>query len=297
MTAPASQREPATGAEMAPAGHPFDRAVALVRFDAVIRGAPMRWRGHTSADYANLIGPYGGITAAQALQAVMLHPDRLGEPVAFTSNFAAAMADGEFVVEARPVRTNRSTQHWIVTLHQLDDDGRESMVFTATAITARRRRTWGATDVRRPPAPAPDQVARVPHESRPAWFARYDMRWLAGPMPSVWDGSEAGDSLTRLWVRDDPPRAFDFPGLLALCDVFYPRVWLRRARMTPIGTVSFTVYFHVEGTGLATCGSDYLLAQARGQRFFDGYFDHRGEVWSPHGDLLATTHQVVYYRD
>jgi hypothetical protein len=40
-----------------------------------------------------MIGPFGGVTAAQALNAV-LHPQRLGEPIAFTVNFAAALSDG-----------------------------------------------------------------------------------------------------------------------------------------------------------------------------------------------------------
>ena len=60
--------------------HPFNRAIALEPL------GEHDWQGHTSADYANFIGPYGGITAAQMVQAVMVHPQRLGEPVAFTIN-------------------------------------------------------------------------------------------------------------------------------------------------------------------------------------------------------------------
>ena len=48
-----------------------------------------------------MIGPFGGVTAAQALNAVLQHPQRLGEPVAFTVNFATALADGPFLVQAR----------------------------------------------------------------------------------------------------------------------------------------------------------------------------------------------------
>lgn len=273
--------------------HPFDRAVAL----APLPGAPGHWRGHTSADYANMVGPFGGITAAQALQAVMLHPDRLGEPVAFTGNFAAALADGAFTVQAQPARTNRSTQHWMVTVRQPDAEGQDAVVFTATVVTARRRSTWGATDLRQPAAPAPEAVPRVPPQTRVAWFNRYDMRWFEGAMPRTWDGAESAGSTTALWVRDEPPRPLDFPGVVALCDVFYPRVWLRRARPVAIGTVSFTVYFHAGAADLAGCGTAHLLAQARGQRFFDGYFDQSGELWSAAGALLATTHQVVYYKE
>lgn len=282
--------------------HPLDAAIALSpepgSCDTIAPGRPRRWTGHTSAAYANMVGPFGGITAAQALQAVMLHPDRLGEPVSFTGNFAAALADGPFVAEATPARTNRSTQHWIVTLSQTDGEGQSQVVFTATVVTAQRRNTWGTTDARMPEAPPLDSVPAIPRPSRrPPWLDRYDMRWYQGAMPHPFDDSEHPDSITRMWVRDEPPRSLDFPSLVSLCDVFYPRIWLRRAKLVPIGTVSFTVYFHASSDTLLACGTQHLIAEARGQRFFDGYFDQTGALWHPDGLLLATTHQVVYYRE
>ncbi|HMT57025.1 MAG TPA: thioesterase family protein, partial [Ottowia sp.] len=135
-----------------------------------------------------------------------------------------------------------------------------------------------------------------PIPKRVRWIERYDMRPLAGPMPMQWDGSEA-DSLTRLWVRDDPPRPLDFPSLTALADVFFPRVWRRRARMTPAGTVSMSVYFHAGADELAATGEGYLLGQARAQSFFNGFFDQSAELWNEAGHLLATTHQVVYFKE
>ena len=35
-------------------------------------------------------GPFGGITAAALIRAIETHPDRIGEPLALTVNFAAA---------------------------------------------------------------------------------------------------------------------------------------------------------------------------------------------------------------
>ena len=274
--------------------HPFDDAVALTRQAG---DAPGRYVGRTSPAYANMVGPFGGITAAQALQAIWLHPDRLGEPVAFTGNFAAALADGEFSIDAQPVRTNRSTQHWVLTTRQRDAEGRDSVVYTATAMTALRRDTWRATDAVMPAAPPPESVPPARRVKRPVWIDRYDMRWFEGCMPLEWNGAEGEDSVTSLWVRDEPPRVLDFASLTALCDVFFPRVWLRRARMTPIGTVSMTVYFHASAADLAAAGTGHLLGQARGHAFHDGYFDQSGELWSAAGRLLATTHQVGYYKE
>jgi acyl-CoA thioesterase len=242
-----------------------------------------------------MVGPFGGLTAAQALHAVLKHPQLLGEPVSLTVNFAAAVADGVFYAEAQPVRTNRSTQHWQVALKQVDAAGVESVVTTATAITATRRPTYRASDVALPAVPAPADVAPSPTEGRPTWLQRYDVRSVAGDMPTNWDGSES-DTLTQLWVRDEPPRPLDYCSLTAFADVFYPRVWRRRATLTPAGTVSLTVYYHAGAQELASTGSGHLLGQARGQRFFDGYFDQSAQLWNEAGVLLATTHQIVYFK-
>ena len=49
--------------------------------------------------------------------------------------------------------------------------------------------------------------------------------------------------------------------------------------------------------GLQQAASGYLRAQARGQGFGGGYFDHQGQLWAEGGALLATTHQVMYYKE
>ena len=264
--------------------HPFDQATTLER------QADGAWLGHTSPAYANMVGPFGGITAAQALCAVLRHPERLGDPVALTVNFCAAVAYGAFVVLARPVRTNRSTQHWVIEMQQ---EGQA--VLTATAVTAVRRETWSLDEEAMPACPPPHAVA-PPAERAPMEFVkRYEQRPITGGMPTVWDGS--GDSsLTRLWVRDYPARPLDFASLSALSDIFFPRVFIRRSTLVPVGTVSMTVYFHADAEQLAQTGSGYLLGQARAQAFRNGYFDHTGQLWNEAGVLLVTTHQLVYYK-
>ena len=68
--------------------HDFDSAIALAS------SGPDRFTGSTHPAYANMVGPYGGITCATLLQAVLLHPQRLGTPVALTVNYAGPIADG-----------------------------------------------------------------------------------------------------------------------------------------------------------------------------------------------------------
>ncbi len=265
--------------------HVLDAAVAL--------GAEAEdlWRGRTSPEYANFIGPYGGVTAAQMLQAVLLHPQRLGEPVAFTINFAASGADGEFLVRARPARTNRSTRHWSVEMLQ---EGQP--VATATALTAVRRSTWGAREAVPPSAPPPESLPAEPVRPVP-WTRHYDRRYAEGAVPSEWKGQDGGSSRTVLWLRDHPQRPLDFLALTAMADNFFPRLWLRRASQVPLGTVSMTVYYHAGSDMLRATGAGWVLAQAQGQGFRDGYLDQAGLLWNQSGELLATTQQLMYYKE
>lgn len=270
--------------------HPLDAALALQP------SAPNRYRTHASKDYWNMVGPYGGITAAQMAQAVLQHPQRVGELVSITVNYAGPVGEGEYTIEALPVRTNRSTQHWIITMREQDADGNEAISTTATAMTALVRSTWSDDECAMPPAPPAAQIPPARVEFRAEWLRRYCMRPVEGNYPAVWDDA-CSPSRTRLWVQDEPPRPLDTPALTALCDVFYPRIWLRRARRVPSGTVTFTVYFHASEAQIHAVGAQPVLAQAQGQGFRNGFFDQTAQVWAPDGTLLATSHQLVYYKE
>ena len=276
--------------------HPFDAALQLQpQADGSLLGA-------TSPAWANMVGPFGGITAATVVQAIVGHPQCLGSPVSLTVNYVAAIADGTFSLQLRIARTNRSTQHWVFEFHQTGADGNPQCVLTGSAMTATFRDTWGANDLPMPQVPPPHALpeANVPRSVE--WLTRYEMRTIAGGLPQVWDRSESTlppdeASLSQLWVRDRAGRALDYAALTALADIFFPRVWVRRAHWTAAGTVSMTVYFHTDSAQLAQVGSGYLLAQARGQVFRNGFFDQSGCLWSEDGVPLATTHQLMYFKD
>ena len=262
----------------------FDQAIALQDLGSG------RYSGRTHSAWLNMVGPFGGITAAVLLNAVMLHLNRLGNPVSLTVNFCAGVAEGAFEIIAKPARTNRSTQHWTIELMQAG-----SIVITATAVTAVRRTTFSSIESHLPAVASANQLPRAEAALLP-WTQRYDMRSLTGHLPTVWDGVE-GDTLTQMWVRDVQERGIDFMSLTAMADSFFPRVYLRRRIFVPIGTVSMTVYFHSDAAELAALGKTFVLGQAKAQCFYNGFFDQSAQLWSEAGTLLATTHQVVYFKE
>ncbi|UXA10689.1 thioesterase family protein [Mycobacterium sp. SMC-8] len=265
--------------------HSFDAAIELEPTES--RGV---LRGHTSPDWANMVGPFGGVTAAALLRAVQLQPDRAGDPVALTVNFVAPVLDGEFDIATKPVRTNRTNQHWLIELSQ---EG--SIRTNATAVFGFRRDTWSDTERQPPSAPAPEDIVPTGLPEMVVWAGNYDMRYVEGAVPRP-DGGPVDSSTTTLWARDRQGRAVDFPSLAALSDIFYPRVFLRRGALCPAGTISLTTYFHVDADELSAVDGEFVLCRSRANRFARGYFDQSGEIWSRSGDLLVTTHQVVYFK-
>ncbi|MFC7446904.1 acyl-CoA thioesterase [Rhodococcus daqingensis] len=265
--------------------HPFDAAVELTPVGDGL------FRGHTSPAYANMVGPFGGITAATLVRAVQQHPDRLGDPLSLTVNFAGPVTEGPFEISARPVRTNRSTQHWALELSQGG-----VVATTATAVFGTRRETWSSTEIAAPDVPALDEVEAGTFPDFIAWARNYEMRFVEGGIPTT-EAAEHPDTVSTLWVRDTPARPLDFAALTALSDVFFPRIFLRRGQFMPAGTVSMTVYFHADAEVLAEQAEDALLGTARAQQIRRGYFDQSAELWGRDGALLATTHQLVYFKD
>lgn len=269
------------------AAHPLDLAIALAPHGD---GSDGNYSGQTSPAYGNMVGPFGGAIGATLLNAVLRHPALLGDPLSLTVNYAAPIADGDFAVQAKAVRTNRSTQHWYIELIQAGQ-----VTAFATAVTAIRRATWTATDTIFPQVPPADSLTPMSPIERAAWTSRYDKRFIDGE-----PGLPTGDnhpSQSRLWVRDQPPRPLDFLSLAALSDVFFPRLFVRRPKWVPIGTVALTTYFHADSSQLNAQGSAPLLGVARAQHFGNGFFDQDAELWGANGALLAVSHQVVYFKE
>ncbi|HVL01000.1 MAG TPA: thioesterase family protein, partial [Dongiaceae bacterium] len=183
-----------------------------------------------------------------------------------------------------------TNQHWFAELIQ----GGQTAV-TATAVLATRSATWESTELRAPDVPAANTLKPWPSTTGPAWIKRYDLRFVQGLL--TLSGTPAQDSASVIWVRDEPPRPLDFLTLMAISDVFFPRTFIRQQKLGVAGTVSITTHFHADAETLARQGDRSLLAAARGQRFHRNYFDQIAELWSDGGELLATSSQMVYFKD
>ena len=152
------------------------------------------------------------------------------------------------------------------------------------------RDTWSSTEWLPAVPAATRSVFKVP-----ALVAWTTTDAYVSALPDM-DSEPQPDSTTTLWVRDFPARPLDVPALTALCDVFYPRVFRRRGTFVPAGTVSLTTYFHAGVEVVEEQSDQPILATARAADFGGGYFDQSARLWSGNGRLLATSHQLVYFK-
>src|SRR5258708_35513954 len=124
--------------ETQPSGlHPFDSALRLEE------RADGNYLGHTSDNYWNFVGPFGGMTAATALNGILQRSDRQGDPLSLTVNFMAPIKAGAFTIGTRPMPANRSTQHWS---EELKQEGGGGPPPRATRGPPAAHQTWGRPD-------------------------------------------------------------------------------------------------------------------------------------------------------
>jgi acyl-CoA thioesterase len=265
--------------------HLFDEATRVVAGDS-------RWLGRTSPDYWAFVGPFGGFTAATILRALMEHPQRAGDPIALTVNYCAPIAEGDFDLDVRLVKANRSSQHWCVELSQ----GGDEVAALATAVFAERRPSWSHQVAEFPQAKPFDELKRWA-QAPATWVKQYDFRFIDGYPALRNDGAtNPATAFSKLWIGDRVPRKIDVLSLMAMSDAFFARIFHARGEMMPFGTVTITTYFHADSEDLAAEDITRVLAVADASTFHKSYGDQAGALWSPSGRLLATTAQMMYFK-
>jgi acyl-CoA thioesterase len=267
--------------------HPLDDALSLETIsDDVVQG-------RTTPAYWNMAGPFGGITGALMLKAVLNHPSCRGRPVALTVNFCGAVEAGAFRITVRLVRDGRSTQHWLVEQSQ---EGR-GVATTASVVTGPERETWAHRPGVAPDMPSPDTMSVFSTEGRPGWLARYEMRYATGePKFGATAAGELGSGYTRNWVRDNPPRPLDYPALAAISDSFVVRLLQVRGDVPPVATSTLSTYFLADQAAMTRQGDRRLIGVADVRAFQHGFHDQTAELWSDDGELLAVSNQVVWFK-
>lgn len=265
--------------------HPLDLACAL---EPLSQG---RWRGATTPDYMNMVGPFGGVTVAVLLNAVLQDDRRTDTPVAITTNFCTGTKPGPFEIDVTLERSGKYLQHW--TLRQVQGD---TVCSTATVVTGRRTDTFSHQAAPMPDVPV---AATVPAQAAPPvlhFLQQYEFRFLEGQPRLDKPLETPAQARSRAWMRDAQPRPLDWLSLAALSDGFPLRIMTVRGGLVPMGTVSLSTYFLATQDDLDAQGTAPLLGEADGGRFHAHFQDQKVHFWGTNGTLLASGAQVAWFK-
>ena len=264
--------------------HSFDDALALTVDEAA--DGRVRYAGVAPQAYQNMIGPFGGVSAALLAQG-MTRSARDGlKLVSITTDFMTGMKDGPYSLSTICHRAGRSTEFWAANIQQA---GASSPALRATAVFGERRETVEWTEGEMPEAPMPEACeAFVP--PRP-WAEHIAIR----PCLNA-DIFNATSTRNALWVKFADARPLDDVALVCLADTPTPRVFFVVHGFTVLSTISMTVYLHASDADLAEAGSDWVMIEANAGRGGGGFYDQHARIWSRSGKLLATTQQMVWYK-
>ncbi|MCB1366699.1 MAG: thioesterase family protein [Rhodobacteraceae bacterium] len=267
--------------------HLFDQAIALAPL------AEGRWQGRTSPEYANLVGPYGGILSACLMNAVLSDPRAAGDPVSITVNFCAAVPEGGYEIATRQIRAGKYLQHWSV---ELVSGGQ--ICTTASIILAHRGADYSHQPVTAPVVPPAGECDLLDMAPMPmGWLHRYDFRFVEGPPPlSGLPTGGQGPARSVNWVADKPARPLDHLSLTSLSDSFLLRLFHVRGTLVPMGTVSMTTHFIATCEEIVEQGTAPVLGVADAIRFHGNFHDQHMQLWSASGKLLASGTQVVWFK-
>jgi acyl-CoA thioesterase len=267
--------------------HTLDKATTLERIGLA------RYAARTSDAYSNFNGSFGGFTAAALLRAVLHDERRQGVPVALTVNYCAALGEGVFELAAREVRTGKSTQHWLVELTQGD-----TVAATASVVCGQRRAVWSHHPAEPPRMPPPESVPVFTDFKPGGWTSQYEMRFAEGaPDWSPRDEADIRSARSHLWLKDKPDRPLDYLSLACMSDAFVIRAFMARSKFMPVGTVTLTTFFHADEQAMRAQGTHPLFCTVDAHLFADGFADQIAHLWGKDRRLLATSTQIVWYKE
>lgn len=252
---------------------------------------PGRWTTHAGPEWKNPNGPlWGGYPIGLALTVVGAEPEAMGEPLSISLTYVAALADGEVEIRTRRLRQGGSIGVWEVDLRPA---GAEGVSVQAIVTLARRPATPPFAFAKMPEAPEPESL---PTPMSPGGARHFGAQAFERRTSETFPIQPQASSYSTAWVR---PRLgpWDKPMLGMLTDNSPPRAFYALGHTVMTTTLSLTVYLHATAEEVAEAGRDWLLVEYEGRVGGGGASDERSSYWRRDGKLLATSEQLVWYRE
>lgn len=219
----------------------------------------------------------------------------LGEPVCLTLTYVDRLPVGELFVRTRRLRQGGSVGVWTVDIGPKDagSAGSDMVSVHAVATLARRPPTPPFAFAAMPAAAAPESL---PSPESPGGSRHFGAQAFERRTSERFPIPPGGDSRSLAWVR---PRLGPWDKALIgmVTDNSAPRAFYALGHGAMTTTLSLTVYLHGTAQEIAEAGQDYILIECEGRVGGGGTSDERSSYWRRDGKLLATSEQLVWYRE
>lgn len=252
---------------------------------------PGRWITTAGPEWENPGGGlWGGYPIGLAVRVLEAEADAVGEPVCLTLTYVDRLPVGELSVRTRRMRQGGSVGVWQV---DVGPAGSDAVSVHAVVTLARRPPTPPFAFAKMPEAPAPESL---PSPESPGGSRHFGAQAFERRTQEGFPIRPGGDSRSLAWVR---PRLGPWDkGLVGMVtDNSAPRAFYALGHGVMTTTLSLTVYLHASAEEIAAAGEDYILIECEGRVGGGGVSDERSSYWRRDGRLLATSEQLVWYRE
>lgn len=253
--------------------------------------APGRWTTLAGEEWRNPGGGlWGGYAIGLAIKVVEAEPEARGEPLSITLTYAASLPAGELDIRTRRLRQGGSIGVWEV---EVRPAGSEEVGVHAMVTMARRPPTPPFAFATMPEAPDPDTLPSPVH---PGSARHFGASALERRSRDTFPPKPTGQSHSLAWVRSRRG-PMDKALLGMITDNSPPRAFYALGPNIMTTTLSLTVYLHASVEEVAAVGNDFILIQCEGRIGAGGACDERSSYWRRDGKLLATSEQLLWYRE
>jgi len=256
------------------------------------RVAPGRWGTVAGPEWGNPGGGlWGGYAIGLCIRVVEAEPQAVGEPLSLTLTYAAALPAGPLDIRTRRLRQGGSVGVWEV---EILPAGSDQVGVHGMVTMAKRPRTPDFAFAQMPAAPEPESLPapELPQQASRHFGASAFERRMGDAFPPT----PSGDSRTLAWARSRRG-PLDKALLGMMTDHSAPRAMYALGRNVMTTTLSLTAYLHATAEEIAAVGDDFILVECEGRVGGGGASDERSSYWRRDGKLLATSEQLVWYRE
>jgi acyl-CoA thioesterase len=244
------------------------------------------WIATIGADWQQGRTLFGGLQAALAVRAMRQLPETVGLPLrVLQTTFIAPVPAGDIHIEARVLRTGKSTAHVEARLRV---DGAIGCALIAVFGAARESRI-----VLAPPPPALDPAR--PHGTEmpyiegmtPAFTQHLRFQWADGGFPF----SGADEARTRIFVSLREATAIGESEVIAFADAIPTPALSMLKKPTAASSLTWTLELLTDTFDTASEKPWLMDAEVSAGR--DGYLSQSAVLWDPAAQAVAMSRQSV----